>query len=88
VEQQLSVRVGSTPIGSIQGLTQGTSGLDFTNDTSKSTCSTSTLNSTCTVMARFSPGYPGPRAGAVVFKDTSGNVLSTTYLRGIGTGPR
>jgi hypothetical protein len=83
----------STAIGSIQILTQGASNLDFQatpNDTSTTLCQAQTYSiaTTCTVDVTFTPTAPGQRIGAVVFKDGSGNLLSTTYINGTGTGPQ
>ncbi len=79
----------STTVGSIGVLTQGAPNLDFI-DAGSDTCTATTYASTtnCTVNVQFAPKYAGLRMGAVVFKDGSGNVLSTTYISGIGTGPQ
>ena len=73
-------------IGAPVVVTQGTAGLDFT--TSSGTCAPQTYShgQTCTVDVTFTPLYPGLRMGAVVFSDTSGAVISTTFLQGIGDG--
>ena len=78
-----------TTIGSINILTQGSTGLDFQNS-SGSTCLAQTYSSaaTCTVDVTFAPTYPGPRNGAVVIEDGSGNVLGTAYLYGTGAAPQ
>ena len=78
-----------TTVGSISVLTQGAPNLDFTQ-ASGGTCTATTYSSdtNCTVEVSFAPRYAGLRMGAVVFKDGSGNLLSTTYLSGIGTGPQ
>ncbi|MGB7266476.1 MAG: kelch repeat-containing protein, partial [Terracidiphilus sp.] len=78
-----------TTVGSIGVLTQGAPNLDFA-DAGGDTCTATTYASTtnCTVNVQFAPKYAGLRMGAVVFKDGSGNVLSTTYIHGIGTGPQ
>lgn len=73
-------------------VTQGASGLDFTN-TGGGTCDTNgtsyayNIGATCTVNVQFAPTKPGARFGAVVLKDATG-VAATTYLRGTGTGPQ
>jgi hypothetical protein len=82
-----------TIIGSIHILTQGATGLDFQvtpNFLNESACQAQTYSSatTCTVDVTFAPTYAGPRNGAVVIEDGSGNVLATTYLSGTGTAPQ
>ncbi|HEV2279211.1 MAG TPA: choice-of-anchor D domain-containing protein [Acidobacteriaceae bacterium] len=81
---------GSGTLGAISVVTQGAAGKDF-NIATGSTCAIGTaytLSQTCTVNYTFTPLAPGARNGAVVLTDSSGNVLGTTYLSGIGTGPR
>jgi hypothetical protein len=81
-------------IGAPVVLTQGTNGLDFT-DVLDGTCTTTNgsgngypVSSTCTVDVKFTPKYPGPRSGAVLLEDTSGNILATAYVYGIGIAPQ
>jgi MBG domain/Bacterial Ig-like domain (group 3)/Putative Ig domain len=82
---------GAGSIGTPLVVTQGASGLDFT-DAGTGTCDTNgttyaySIAGTCTVAVTFAPLHPGPRYGAVLLKDTSGNVLATGYLMGTGTG--
>ena len=80
---------GGTTVGSIGVLTEGAPNLDFT-DAGGDTCTATTYTSTtnCTVNVQFAPKFAGLRMGAVIFKDGSGNVLSNTYVNGIGTGPQ
>ncbi len=77
-----------TVVGSINVLTQGATGLDFTQ-AADTTCTATTYAAVtnCTVNVQFSPKYAGLRMGAVVFKNGS-TVLATTYIYGIGTGPQ
>src|ERR1022692_2469916 len=42
-------------------------------------------NSQCTVQVNFTPLAPGLRLGAIRFTDTNNNVLSTSYISGVGT---
>jgi len=80
----------SDTIGSISVLTQGATGLDFT-DAGTGTCAVNAAYSTgqgCTVNVIFSPKFPGTRNGAVVLRDLNGNVLATQYLQGMGVGPQ
>ncbi len=77
-------------LGSIQVLTQGTAGLDFTN-AGGGTCATGTAyaaNATCTVNVTYTPKFAGIRYGGVLLDDGSGNVLATSYVYGTGTGPQ
>ena len=69
-------------------VTQGATGLDFGN-AGTGTCTNGmalAAGGTCTVAVTFTPTYPGPRNGAVLLEDASGNVLATVYLHGVGTG--
>jgi hypothetical protein len=82
---------GAGSIGTPLVVTQGATGLDFT-DGGTGTCDTNgttyaySIGSTCTVAVTFAPLRPGPRYGAVLLEDASGNVLATAYLTGTGTG--
>src|SRR6185437_12728730 len=80
------VAVGSTAV-----VTQGATGLDFT-DALSGNCAAATYNTddTCTVNVKFTAAHPGPRSGAVVLYDTASpaNVLATAYIQGTGTGPQ
>jgi len=80
------VAVGSTAV-----VTQGATGLDFT-DALSGNCAAATYNTddTCTVNVKFTAAHPGPRYGAVVLYDTASpaNVLATAYIQGTGTGPQ
>jgi hypothetical protein len=80
---------GGTTIGTIAVVTQGATGLDFTN-TGSGTCATTTYGSgaTCTVNVTFSPTHPGPRLGAVKLLDGGGNLLATQYVTAIGVSPQ
>ena len=84
-----SITSGTT-VGSIQVVTQGATGLDFT-DAGTGTCTAGTAYSagtTCTVDVTFKPTLPGTRYGAAVLLDPSGNVLATGYVQGTGIGPQ
>jgi sugar lactone lactonase YvrE len=68
-------------------LTLGSPGADFTP--AGSTCKGSvTAGTTCVVQVIFAPIFPGLRAGAVEIIDGDGNVLTTTFLHGVGIGPQ
>lgn len=71
----------------VQVLTQGTANLDF-HDTGAGNCSGSyAAGGTCTVTVNFTPVQAGGRAGAVVLLGTSGGVLASAGLYGVGQGP-
>ena len=82
---------GAGSIGTPLVVTQGATGLDFT-DAGTGTCDTNgtsygySIGNTCTVAVIFAPLHPGTRYGAVLLEDASGNVLATAYLSGTGTG--
>jgi sugar lactone lactonase YvrE len=67
--------------------TLGASSLDF-NLAAGTTCGVVTTGTSCTVNVTFTPTQTGLREGAIQIVDGSGNVLATTYLHGIGTGPQ
>jgi len=73
-------------------LTQGATGLDFT-DAGNGTCTTNgtshtySSGNTCTVVVTFTPKVPGPRRGAVNLLNSSGALIVSTLVFGIGTGP-
>ena len=76
-------------LGSTTVLTQGATGLDFT-DAGSDTCTAGTVysaGSTCTVNVKFSPQFPGPRYGSVELLSTTGALLATGYVQGTGVGP-
>jgi YVTN family beta-propeller protein len=74
-------------------LTQGTTGLDFT-DAGTGTCTTNgtthtyAAGDTCTVNVKFTPRFAGTRNGAVQLLNSSGAAIATAYVHGIGTGPQ
>ncbi|MGA7514405.1 MAG: Ig-like domain repeat protein [Candidatus Sulfotelmatobacter sp.] len=80
---------GGTTVGTIAVVTQGATGLDFTNAGS-GTCAITTYGSgaTCTVSVTFSPTHPGPRLGAVKLLDGSGSLLATQFVTAIGVSPQ
>jgi sugar lactone lactonase YvrE len=74
-------------------LTQGASGLDFT-DAGTGTCTTNGTShnylsgETCTVVVTFAPKVPGRRLGAVSLLNSAGSVIVSVLLSGTGTGPQ
>ncbi|UWZ87011.1 cellulose binding domain-containing protein [Occallatibacter riparius] len=77
-------------LGGVSVLTQGASGLDYT-DARSGTCTANTsyaAGQTCTVNVSFTPRYPGSRNGAVVLTAPDGSVIATGYVQGTGVGPQ
>jgi hypothetical protein len=84
----IAISAGTT-VGTISVITQGATGLDFTNAGS-GTCAATTYGSStsCTVNVNFTATHPGPRYGAVEVLDGSGNLLATQYITAIGVSPQ
>jgi streptogramin lyase len=80
-------------LGSAAVLTQGATGLDFT-DSGTGTCGTAPSGfvyvpgAMCTVDVLFKPQVSGSRYGAAVLQDASGNALATAYIYGTGVAPQ
>jgi hypothetical protein len=81
-------------LGSPAVLTQGAAtGGDFA-DAGTGTCTTNGTSHTyspgdsCTMLVTFSPKFAGARYGAALAEDSSGNILATGYLYGVGAGPQ
>jgi hypothetical protein len=80
----------SVTVGSIAVVTQGATGLDFT-DAGGGTCKANTAynaGDSCTVKVNFKPRAPGARYGAAELLDASGNLLANGYVQGTGVGPQ
>jgi sugar lactone lactonase YvrE len=79
-----TVQAGTT-IGSISVHTSG----DFANIGGSSSCTAAlyTATATCSVYINAAPQYPGPRTGAVLIADESGNPLATVRLTTVGFAP-
>jgi sugar lactone lactonase YvrE len=75
-------------VTTVEVLTSGASGLDFTAGSGTGTCGTATLavNQTCTQSVAFKPAAPGLRLGAVVLLGSGNRILGTAYLSGVGSG--
>ena len=101
-----SVNIGSTATatltftfsagGSIAApvvMTQGATGLDFT-DAGTGSCTTNGTShvyasgDTCTVDVIFAPKHPGQRLGGVQLVSTSGSLAATASIYGTGIGPQ
>ena len=87
-----SVTVTSSAAGgtvsNAEVLTMGATGQDFAAGGGASTCTGATLAppATCTESVTFTPSAPGLRMGAVVLLDSSGKVVGTGYISGVGKG--
>jgi len=90
-------------ISSPSVLMQGAANLDFTKGgyVADTVCFTSgragslwnkpynaAAGEVCTAIIQFSPKQAGPRYGAVVVSDSSGNPIATGYISGTGAGPQ
>jgi len=82
-------KLGSAP----NVLTQGESGLDFT-DAGTGSCTTNgtghayAQGDTCTVDVNFTPIRPGTRSGVVVLGDSQYFNFAHAFLEGFGVGPQ
>lgn len=75
-------------LGSISVLTQGATGLDFT-DAGTGTCAANAsyaAGQSCTVNVLFKPRFAGTRYGAAVLYGTDGIAIAIDYLQGTGLG--
>ncbi|HXR96815.1 MAG TPA: choice-of-anchor D domain-containing protein [Terriglobales bacterium] len=85
-----SVTLASSTAAAVAVLTQGSRGKDFTQDAiSPGSCTggSNYLNGqSCTVTVDFNPRYPGQRQGAVELISSSGAIVQTTYIEGLGSG--
>jgi large repetitive protein len=81
---------GSTTIGSVMAMTQGSPGLDFALAPG-GTCTVGASFSSgqsCTVNVTFSPKYAGLRNGGIVALDASSTLQAEAFVHGTGTGPQ
>jgi len=91
--QTFTFTVNAGTMQAPQVLTMGTTGLDFT-DAGTGSCTTNgpghsySVGDTCTVNVAFAPKAPGARNGAVNLLNSSGAVVATGYVYGLGTGPQ
>lgn len=86
-EQNIGVVAGRAgTVSSVEVLTWGVSGLDFSPGLGAITCPAMILNvgSTCIESVIFEPQGVGLRLGAVVLFDSGNNVLGTAFLWGTG----
>jgi sugar lactone lactonase YvrE len=96
--------VGSTPtwltfrlltggkLGSVAVLTDGAPSKDFSAVSGGSgVCTAGSVWSSgdfCVVKVLFTPQSSGIRNGAVTLSDSTGNLIATVYLQGVGIGPQ
>ena len=76
-------------VSSVEVLTMGAAGLDFTQGQGLSTCEAmafSAVGQTCTESVVFIPRAQGLRMGAVELFDSAGRPLGTAMLSGNGFG--
>jgi|GEM_PF-2211734 sugar lactone lactonase YvrE len=82
---QLNFTVGSdVTVNSVEVLTLGASGKDFTLSGS---VATPVNDNSMSVTVQFAPSFPGQITGAVVFEDVDSNILYTLPLTGTGQSP-
>jgi hypothetical protein len=74
----------TTTFGVINVLTQGVPNLDFTLGSGSTCTGTISAGNSCTVNVAFSPLALGVRTGTVQLTDSSGNLLVTTSVQGVG----
>ena len=77
----------TTTFGTPKVVTQGAPNLDFKLSSGGTCTGTVTGGNSCTVNVTFAPLAPGVRMGAVQLFDSSGNLLVTTMIHGVGQGP-
>ncbi len=77
----------TTNFGATQVVTQGATGLDFTEGTGGTCTGAFSAPGSCTVNVNFAPLAPGLRMGAVHLLDSSGNVLAALPIYGVGQAP-
>ena len=78
----------SDTLASIDVLTLGASGLDFSN-AGTGTCTLEAnyvAGSRCTVDVTFTPSLAGIGTGEILLKNSSGSILAQGFLKGIGVG--
>jgi sugar lactone lactonase YvrE len=81
--------LATTTFGATNVVTQGAPNLDFTlgsGSTCTGTVSKEFFGTYCTVNVTFTPLAPGGRMGAARLTDSSGNLLVSTFVHGIGQG--
>jgi len=81
---------GTLAVQSETVLTQGVTGLDY-SDTGSGNCAppaTFLPGDSCAVSVQFTSQFPGQRLGASELLDSSNNILASGYITGSGVGPQ
>jgi Legume lectin domain len=79
--------VEAVTFGAPKVLTMGQPNLDFTIE-SNGCAGQMPAGSSCHLEVMLKPRFAGLRSGAVQLTDSVGNLLVTTFLRGVGAGPQ
>ena len=82
-------------LGTPRALASGVSGTEFVANPTQTTCTGLQQGTTppvgddhaCLVSITFHPAAPGLRRGAVQLLDSTGALLATAFVEGVGTGP-
>ena len=77
----------TTTVGAIQVVTQGATGLDFSQGSGSTCVGTVIGGNSCTVNVSFAPIAPGLRMGAVQLYDSSANLVFSEPVYGVGQAP-
>ena len=75
---------GGAAVASVQVVTQGLQNLDFT--LASTSCPGTGDGGSCSVAVTFNPQAAGLRMGAIELLDANNNILTTTYISGVGIG--
>ena len=85
----LTYKVTATgTLGTPRAVTEGTPDLDYTLASGGTCTGLVTQGTSCTVKVKLAPRYSGLRKGAVEIVDTTGKLLATTLIYGIGVAPQ
>jgi sugar lactone lactonase YvrE len=86
ISVQVTAQVADT-VAAVQVLTLGVPNLEFAaGDGPSCPMAPIAAGASCTQSVTFTPAYPGQRMGAVVLLNSTGQVLGTAYLSGVGQG--
>jgi len=85
----LTYKVTATgTLGTPRAVTEGTPDLDYTLANGSTCTGLVTQGTSCTVKIKLAPRFSGLRKGAVEIVDTTGELLATTLIYGIGVAPQ
>jgi sugar lactone lactonase YvrE len=79
---------GGTDIQSVNVVTQGATGKDFTLVSDPDCVGNLVYLAQCSITVQFAPTQIGLRLGALTIVDAANVVVNTVYLSGIGVGPQ